>query len=224
MALVGGADARCHDGVTSGDRTTGIDLYWIPLGAGGSGFVRFNGRVYEAITARRRGGRRAHLLHTALRVHVPEGSFVVETVWPSPDRRTQERGVAREGPVAHPTLACSRVFRYEVRRWRDGSLPDEDQAIGGPRRVSDDPAQAHRLLDAVPSMPVLTWGRDEAGAGEMWNSNSVISWLLFESGVSLDRCIAPPGCRAPGWDAGVLVARGSRPLDAHGTGASSGGR
>jgi hypothetical protein len=26
----------------------GIDLYWLPLGAGGN-FVRLNGRVYEAI-------------------------------------------------------------------------------------------------------------------------------------------------------------------------------
>jgi len=29
----------------------GIDLYWLPLGAGGN-FVRLNGRVYEAIKAR----------------------------------------------------------------------------------------------------------------------------------------------------------------------------
>ncbi len=30
----------------------GIRLYWIPLGAGGSGFVRLNGRIYEAFKAR----------------------------------------------------------------------------------------------------------------------------------------------------------------------------
>jgi len=28
----------------------GIDLYWLPLGAGGH-FVRFNGRVYERLHA-----------------------------------------------------------------------------------------------------------------------------------------------------------------------------
>lgn len=29
-----------------------IDLYWFPLGAGGH-FVRLNGRIYEAVKARR---------------------------------------------------------------------------------------------------------------------------------------------------------------------------
>ena len=29
----------------------GIDLLWIPLGSGGSGFVDLNGRIYEAIKA-----------------------------------------------------------------------------------------------------------------------------------------------------------------------------
>jgi hypothetical protein len=28
-----------------------VDLYWLPLGPGGH-FVRLNGRVYEALTAR----------------------------------------------------------------------------------------------------------------------------------------------------------------------------
>jgi hypothetical protein len=28
-----------------------IDLYWIPLGAGGSGFVRLVGSLYEAVKA-----------------------------------------------------------------------------------------------------------------------------------------------------------------------------
>ena len=30
---------------------TAVELYWIPLGAGGHS-VRFNGKVYEAISAR----------------------------------------------------------------------------------------------------------------------------------------------------------------------------
>ena len=33
------------------DGRVGIDLYWLPLGAGGN-FVRLNGRIYEAIKAR----------------------------------------------------------------------------------------------------------------------------------------------------------------------------
>jgi hypothetical protein len=201
---------RSDGRVEEGRHGTGIDLYWIPLGAGGSGFVRLNGRIYEAITAWREGRRRSALLHTALRAHVPEGTFVIETVWPSPDDRTAERGVAMEGPVGHPILARSRLFRYEVRRWRNGDIPDGSDAIGGPQRITDDLAAARRLLDAVPSVPSLTWGRDEETAGEMWNSNSVIAWLLAESGVPLNEVSAPEGSRAPGWDAGVEIARKRR--------------
>ena len=30
------------------------------------------------------------------------------------------------------------------------------------------------------------WGRDEFKVGEMWNSNSVISWLLERSGIGVE--------------------------------------
>jgi hypothetical protein len=33
-------------------------------------------------------------------------------------------------------------------------------------------------LELVPEVPTLVWGRDELRAGEMWSSNSVVSWLL----------------------------------------------
>ena len=49
-----------------------IDLYWLPLGAGGNS-VRLNGLVFEAIAARLRHRGRADLYHSALEVHVPEG-------------------------------------------------------------------------------------------------------------------------------------------------------
>jgi hypothetical protein len=42
--------------------------------------------------------------------------------------------------------------------------------------------------------------------GEMWNSNSVISWLLVRSGVPMDGIEAPGQGRAPGWDAGIAIA------------------
>jgi hypothetical protein len=38
----------------------------------------------------------------------------------------------------------------------------------------------------VPDAPRPVWGRDELGAGEMWDSNSVIAWLLLRSGVDTD--------------------------------------
>ena len=77
----------------------GIYLYWIPLGAGGTGFVRMNGRIYEAIKARLDRRQPLDLYHTALEVHVPEGQYVVETMWPKPDGDTELRGVLIEAPV-----------------------------------------------------------------------------------------------------------------------------
>jgi hypothetical protein len=51
------------------------------------------------------------------------------------------------------------------------------------------------------------WGRDELGAGEMWNSNSVIAWVIARGGIDAESIQAPQGGRAPGWRAGVVVAR-----------------
>jgi hypothetical protein len=61
-----------------------------------------------------------------------------------------------------------------------------------------------KLVGALPS---LVWGRDQLGTGEMWNSNSVIAWLLARSGLPTDAIRPPTGGRAPGWQAGLVVAR-----------------
>jgi hypothetical protein len=42
----------------------------------------------------------------------------------------------------------------------------------------------------------------------MWNSNSVIAWLLADAGLPAEQLHPPPGGRAPGWWAGVSLARG----------------
>jgi hypothetical protein len=183
-----------------------IDLFWIPLGAGGSGFVRLNGRIYEGIKARRERRRPAAIYHTALQVHLPAGRFVVETMWPSPDLDVESRGVVAQGAVFSPRLARFRTFRYEVRRWREGILPDAGDAVDGPQTVSTDAETAHRLLDLAADVPPLVWGRDQLRTGEMWNSNSVISWLLVRSGVPMADIAAPGRGRAPGWDAGLIIA------------------
>ena len=62
------------------------------------------------------------------------------------------------------------------------------------------------------------WGRDELGAGEMWNSNSVIAWVIARSGIEAQSIQPPRGGRAPGWRAGVVVA--SR-TEAEGTAAAN---
>ena len=186
-----------------------IDLYWLPLGAGGH-FVRLNGRLYEAIQAYRERRRPLDLYHSALEVGVPEGRFVIETAWPIPDAEPASRGVVLEGPVGSRRIARSRVFRYEVRRWRDGVIPDVLEAVASPQRVSDDVHRARRVLDLVGSAPALVWGRDELRTGDMWNSNSVVSWLLAMSGLSTEAIRPPVGGRAPGWEAGIVAARRRR--------------
>lgn len=172
--------------------------------------MRFNGRVYEALAARRERRPRRDLYHAALELVLPEGRFTVENAWPSPNADTASRGVVFEGPVFDRRLARFRAFRYEVRCWRDGTIPDVAEAVGGPQPVSKDEAAARRLFALVGSVPVMTWGRDELGAGEMWNSNSVISWLLVSSGVPVQSIRPPAGGRVPGWKAG-LVATGNGP-------------
>jgi hypothetical protein len=187
-----------------------IDLFWLPLGAGGH-FVRLNGRAFEALVARRERRLPLDLYHSALEVRVPAGRFVIETAAVITDGEGASRGVVAEGAVGSRRLARFRLFRYELRRWRGGAIPDVDEAVDSPRRVSHDVAQARRVLELVDSVPLPVWGRDELGAGEMWNSNSVIAWLLSCSGVPTESIHPPLGGRAPGWQAG-LVAAGRRPV------------
>jgi hypothetical protein len=187
--------------------TPGVDLYWLPLGAGGHS-VRFNGRVYEAVAARL--GRRPvrDLYHSALELQLPEGRYVVELA-PVPDSDGARRGVVAEGAVGSRWAGRLRIFRYEVRRWREGAIPDLSEAVDSPQSLTEDPGQTQRLFDLVAAVPTPVWGRDELGVGEMWNSNSLISWLIAASGLE-DSMQPPAGGRAPGWDAGLVMGRRHR--------------
>jgi len=103
-------------------------------------------------------------------------------------------------------LIVARLPRKEIRRWRDGLIPDIDEAVASPQRLTSDPVVAQRLFDLVPAVPTPVWGRDQLHAGEMWNSNSVTSWLIARSGLDVGSAQLPPGGRAPGWDAGIFGA------------------
>ena len=157
------------------DTRSGIDLYWLPLGAGGHS-VRLNGRIFEAIAAHRAG-------------------------------RPASRGVVAVGAVVSEWAGRFRLFRYEVRRWRDGIIPDVVEAVESPRQLSHDERDARRLIELVPLVPTPVWGRDELRAGEMWNPNSLISWLLATTGLPAGELRPPRNGRAPGWQAGLVVAR-----------------
>ena len=191
-----------------------VDLFWLPLGAGpGRGVVRLSGRIYEQLAARRARRHPQAIYHSALRVRVGEARYVIEMtpVWSS---RATDHGAVCEGPVGLPWLGRSRYFRYEVRLWRNGVIDDQPYAVQSPVRLSTDRERATRLLASVPDFPTATWGLDELGAGEMWNSNSLISWLLAVSGHDTAAINPPHAGRAPGWDAGLVCAGArTRPIE-----------
>lgn len=181
-----------------------VDLWWLPLGAGGHS-VRLNGRTYEAWVAWRERRPALDLYHAALEVDAGDGTVTIE-VAPVPRGAPGERGAVAGGPVGARWAGRLRLFRYEVRRWPGGTIPDLAEAVASPQRLSGDPATARALLALVPEVPTPVWGRDELGAGEMWNSNSVVAWLIARSGIAPGLARLPDGGRAPGWDAGLAVA------------------
>ena len=140
---------------------------------------------------------------------------MVEDCWPIPDADGPSRGVLVEGPVGSRRLGRWRVFRYEVRCWPEGVIADAGEAVASPQRLSDDPVMADCLLDLVGALPNPVWGRDELRTGEMWNSNSVIAWLLAASGLPTDPIRPPAGGRAPGWQAGLAVVHRSPMASPH---------
>lgn len=128
-------------------RTAVVDLYWIPLGAGGHS-VRFNGRVFEAVETARQHRNRCDLYHAALVVELDADHYAIELA-PSPDADEASRDVVATGAVGSRCLGRLRLFRCEVRCSHGGSIPDLGEAVGGPRRPTSDPGVARRLLDLV---------------------------------------------------------------------------
>jgi hypothetical protein len=187
--------------------TAAVDLLWLPLGAGdNSGLVRRSGRAFEAISARHEHREALELYHSALVIHLDGHDFAVEMTpaWGFP--QDVDRGVVATGSVGLAGLGRCRLFRYEVHAWKDGMIPDADEADGPPLRLSEDRDHAEAVLRLLPLFPTHTWGRDEQHLGEMWNSNSLTSWLLARSGHDLERIRPPAHGRAPGWQAGLDVA------------------
>lgn len=209
-------DLKLTPGVagTHEDHTAAVNLYWLPLGAGGH-CVRVNGRIFEAFSSRMQRRHPCDLYHSALDVQLGPSHYVIEMapVW---NERSTERGVVAEGVVGHQQAGRFRLFRYEIRRWRNGRIPDVEEAVDSPCRLSTDPTCARRILDFVPHVPIAVWGRDDLKTGEMWNSNSLISWLIAQSGIETASIHPPLGGRAPGWHAGLVVAARDTDLNSAG--------
>src|SRR6516165_7575722 len=133
-----------------------VDLYWLPLGAGGH-FVRLNGRLYEALAARLQRRPPRDLYHSALQIELPEGTYVVEQA-PVHDRGGKDRGVVAEGPAGARWAGRFQIFRYEIRLWRGGHIPDVAEAVNSPKRLSDEDDRARSVLDVVPRVPTPVSG------------------------------------------------------------------
>ena len=134
-----------------------LDLYWIPLGAGAH-VVRASGRAYERLTALMQHRPPQELYHSAL-VALVDGIPTVIEMTPVPGfHGSSDRGVVVEASVGCRPAGRFRVFRYEIRRWKGGTIPDLASAIGSPIRLTSDTALVHRALAAVPFVPAVTWG------------------------------------------------------------------
>lgn len=188
----------------------GLDLYWVPLGAG-TRIVPVCGRMYEAVVARRDRRTPKPLFHAALVARLPGAAPVTVEVAPEAGGPPGHRASAvAGGAVGSRLLGRSRLFRYEVRRWPGGVIPDLGHAVGGAHTLTRDGARTALVLDALPRVPTPVWGRDELRTGDMWNSNSVVSWALASAGLAVEVPPPPQGGRAPGWDAGLAAAARDR--------------
>ncbi len=186
-------------------RRTLISLYWLPVGAGGY-VVRYCSGAWEAIEARRQRRERVPLFHCALIVDDGTHRWVIELAPVWVPGQPADRGVVDEGPVGAAWAGRWRLFRYELRCWADGEIPDAAFAVDSPIVLTEDVNAARALLADVSAVPMHVWGRPVDGGNDMWNSNSVISWLLVRAGISLETVCPPNGGRAPGWQAGIDAA------------------
>jgi hypothetical protein len=112
--------------------------------------------------------------------------------------------VVADGAVGSRWAGRFRIFRYEIRLWRGGHIPDVAEAGDSPRRLTSDEDRARRVLDLVAQVPTPVWGRDELAAGEMWNSNSVIASVIARAGIDTEAIKPPTGgrTRLAGWARG----------------------
>lgn len=183
------------------------DLWWLPVGAGGH-VVIHTSRWWERWRARRERRSPRPLFHAALEVR-SEGRCRVIEMAPAWGSHSASNGVVATGPVGMRLLGRSRLFRYEIRCREDGVLPDRAYAPTPPLRLPLTDRAAREIPARLRAVPLHIWGRDALGVRDMWNSNSLIAWLLETGGLDALGIQPPMGGVAPGWVAGVAAARRS---------------
>ena len=180
-----------------------VDLYWLPVGAG-TRFQRWSLVLYESVASRLGHRAPGRFYHAALKVSVDGGESTLELM---PVPRGQREAAQMSGPVGVSMAGRLRLFRYQLLRSEGKPLPDEQWAVDSPVRLTTDPTVARRLLALAPSVPGYTWGRRAPGTSEMWTSDSAMSWLLVKSGIPAAEIALPRDGTAPGWRAGIQIAR-----------------
>ncbi|MFD3789931.1 hypothetical protein [Streptomyces cyaneofuscatus] len=126
-------------------------LWWLPVGAGGRVVVRTS-RWWETLTARREHREPQPLFHAALEV-LSDGRRLINEMGPAWGQSSPSRGVVATGPVGWEALGRWRLFRYEVRCWPEGLLPDRGLAVGAPQQIALTPDGARSLLARVSTAP-----------------------------------------------------------------------
>ena len=184
--------------------TAFLDLYWLPVGAGTSRFQQASLRCWEAIEAARARRPRQRLLHGALKLGRDDS--VPHTLELMPAFVRDDVPPLVTGPVGIRGADRLRLFRYQLLLVPAERLPDEDFAVCPPIRLSDDPGVIDRLFGLAATVPPYTWGRRVPGTTEMWTSDSVVSWLLMRAAIDASALLPAEG-RAPGWLAGIELAR-----------------
>lgn len=181
------------------------ELWWLPVGAGGRVVAR-SSRLWERGRALRDHRAPRPLFHAALEIQEQGRRTLIEMA-PAWGPHAGAHGVVATGPVGARPLGRSRFFRYEIRCWEDGILPDREYAPEPPVRIPLTPGDARAALEHLRTAPRYTWGRDPLDAGEMWNSNSLIAWLLQVIDAGPADLHPPSGGLAPGWSAGIAAAQ-----------------
>jgi len=117
-------------------------------------------------------------------------------------RRRRECRLSRYGPIhTLPLRGTALARRRHPRRSRSCRQPAMPEHRSRPRQAT---------ARARAAGTYASWGRDELQTGDMWNSNSLISWLIARSGLDPGTARLPAGGRAPGWHAGLVVAARER--------------
>ena len=178
------------------------DLWWIPVGAG-THFQRASLLVYEWCAATIAHRPRQRLVHGGLVCRLRGESFTLELM-PAP-RGPNTRGEVT-GPVGIAAAGRLRLFRYQVCLWPNAALPDQQWAVAPPVCLAGDAEAVEAIVAASRSVPAFTWGRRRPGHPEMWTSDSALAWILARAGLHPEELSLPPGCRAPGWQAGLAEA------------------